>query len=42
MLARRADALTAGDHRYFRFGLIPLIVIGVPITLAVWSHRGIG
>ena len=33
--------MTAGDHRYFRFGLIPRLVVGGPITLAVWARWGI-
>ena len=39
VLVRRAHALTVGDHRYFRYGLLPILVVGVPITNAICLYR---
>jgi hypothetical protein len=36
VMVRRANRLTKGDHRYFRFGLMPLLLVGVPLTNAIW------
>ncbi len=36
---RRRGWLTAGDHFYLRFGLIPIIVVGVPLFQYVWHIK---
>ena len=41
VLVRRHNSLTRGDHRFLRYGLLPLLVIGIPITLTIWQRRGI-
>jgi hypothetical protein len=40
VLVRRHNSLTAGDHRFLRYGLLPLLVVGIPVTLSIWAHRG--
>ncbi len=41
VLVRRHNALTRGDHRFLRYGLLPLLVAGIPITLTIWAYRGV-
>ena len=42
VLVRRHNVLTRGDHRFLRYGLLPLLLIGIPITLTIWGYRGVG
>jgi hypothetical protein len=39
ILLRRSNTLTPGDRLFMRFGLIPILVIGIPILLYVWSVK---
>ena len=41
VLVRRSNSLTPGDHVFLRFGLVPVLTAGIPITFAIWSHRGL-
>lgn len=41
VIVRRSNSLTAGDHVYVRFGLVPLLMVGVPVTLGIWAYRGL-
>ncbi len=40
VLVRRSNTLTRGDHLFLRYGLVPLLVVGIPITLTIWARRG--
>lgn len=39
VLARCRNSLTRGDRRYLRYGLVPMLAVGIPFTLAIWAHR---
>lgn len=41
VLVRRGSALTRWDRLYLRYGLAPIIVVGVPVFLYVWSLKGV-
>ena len=40
VLVRRSHSLTPGDQMFVRFGLVPLLIAGIPITLGIWACRG--
>jgi hypothetical protein len=40
ILLRRYHCLTPGDKRFIAFGLIPILVVGVPAFIIVWRVRG--
>ncbi|HET6248675.1 MAG TPA: hypothetical protein VFE47_13315 [Tepidisphaeraceae bacterium] len=40
ILWRRSNSLTAADRLFIRLGLIPILVIGIPIFLRVWTAKG--
>ena len=39
ILSRRSGALTRGDHLFIRFGLIPILAVGIPVLLHVWMMK---
>lgn len=41
VILRRHNSLTEGDHTFLRFGLVPLLIVGIPITLGIWAYRGV-
>jgi hypothetical protein len=40
VILRRSKTLTEGDHLFIRFGLIPILVIGIPAFFCVWAFKG--
>ena len=39
ILLRRSKSLSAVDHLFIRFRLIPILAIGVPVLLRVWIAK---
>jgi hypothetical protein len=40
ILLRRKRRISRGDRTFIRYGLIPILIIGVPLFMHVWGLKG--
>ena len=38
ILGRRRRSPTVADHWFIRAGLVPILIVGTPIAVALWEH----
>jgi hypothetical protein len=39
VVARSRKGLTRGDRLFIRYGLLPILILGIPAFFFVWDHK---